>query len=77
MASGPQAWTEMELFERLCGRTADNEMDTSAGPVRITTSIGVATSLPSDTVDSIVARADSALYRAKREGRNRVVFETA
>lgn len=43
----------------------------------VTASIGVAVAAVSDTVDSLLARADGALYRAKREGRNRVIEESA
>ncbi len=39
----------------------------------VTLSIGVAQDLPSQTVEQGLARADSALYEAKRSGRNRVV----
>jgi diguanylate cyclase (GGDEF)-like protein len=37
---------------------------------RLTISIGVAAHRPGDTNDTIMARADRALYRAKRDGRN-------
>ena len=42
---------------------------------KVTVSIGVNTQLPSmyDSIDEFVARADKALYRAKKEGRNRVL----
>jgi diguanylate cyclase (GGDEF)-like protein len=43
--------------------------------LRITTSVGIAIFSPTgDSLDSLLARADSALYTAKREGRNRTVI---
>ncbi len=44
---------------------------------RITISLGVAMYRRGDTAASIIERADSCLLRAKREGRNRTVTETA
>ena len=52
------------------GRTA---IRTDAGPVTVTISVGVAEMAPGETEDSVLARADRALYSAKRAGRNRVV----
>ncbi|SFZ81944.1 response regulator receiver modulated diguanylate cyclase [Devosia enhydra] len=44
----------------------------------LTVSVGVALNeLADDTPDSLLKRADVALYRAKREGRNRVIFDAA
>ena len=55
-------------------RLAGRDIQTSKGSLRVTGSIGVASRLPTDeTFDEILNRADEALYRAKEEGRNRVV----
>ena len=44
----------------------------------ITVSVGIASSIGGDDVpDKLLRRADQALYRAKREGRNRVIAEAA
>jgi diguanylate cyclase len=42
---------------------------------RVTISIGVAMLRPGDTAQSLIERADSCLYAAKRNGRNRVISE--
>jgi len=43
---------------------------------RITVSIGVAEVRPGDTVESLIDRADQAMYRAKANGRNCVMVES-
>jgi two-component system cell cycle response regulator len=49
-----------------------------AHPVPVTISVGVASLTGvDDGLDKILKRADKALYRAKREGRNRVINENA
>jgi two-component system cell cycle response regulator len=46
--------------------------------INVTVSIGIASSTGADdAADKLLHRADQALYRAKREGRNRVVAEAA
>jgi len=52
------------------GRTS---IQTDAGSVTVTISVGVAEMASGETEDSVLARADRALYSAKRAGRNRVV----
>ncbi|HEV7632068.1 MAG TPA: tetratricopeptide repeat-containing diguanylate cyclase [Steroidobacteraceae bacterium] len=47
-----------------------------AQPRAITASIGVTTSIAGDTHSAMLQRADAALYRAKRAGRNRVFAES-
>ena len=49
------------------------EMDTGAGTVRVTVSLGVACVSPeTSTLDKALITADRALYKAKQNGRNRV-----
>jgi len=43
-------------------------------PIKITTSIGITSSSLQDDVDTILMRADEALYEAKRKGRNRIEY---
>ncbi|WP_157221891.1 diguanylate cyclase domain-containing protein, partial [Pseudomonas sp. R62] len=42
--------------------------------IEITVSLGCSTLLPGESADSLLRRADSALYVAKREGRNRLAM---
>ncbi len=44
----------------------------TASPIPVTVSMGVATAVRESELDSVMAAADSALYEAKRNGRNRV-----
>lgn len=58
--------------ERLRQRISALEVPLPQGVGRLTVSIGVAQYRPGETITQTFARADEALYRAKRQGRNRV-----
>jgi diguanylate cyclase (GGDEF)-like protein len=62
------------VTQRFHAHLADRAIPHAASPVAaiLTVSLGVATQVPnrSDSPESLVARADKALYRAKQSGRN-------
>jgi len=70
-----QAEQAAQLARRL-GRTIGSAtVCTETSNVSYTASIGISRFLPEDTPDSLLARADQALYRAKQGGRDRVEVE--
>jgi two-component system, cell cycle response regulator len=68
------------VAERIRRRIAGEpfSIDSGAAALDVTISVGIAAlSGVSDTPAAIIKRADQALYRAKRDGRNRVVADAA
>jgi two-component system cell cycle response regulator len=67
------------VAERLRRRIASEPFSIAHGSrsVEVTISIGLATLDTDDNAGTILKRADQALYRAKRDGRNRVVADAA
>ena len=64
----------LEVADRIRQCIAGSSFDGRGRKVRCTVSIGVAAFTgPSDTLDTILIRADEALYQAKHQGPNRVV----
>jgi diguanylate cyclase (GGDEF)-like protein len=61
--------------ERIRAAVEAETFDYDGEPLRATISLGAAALEPSDTPASLIARADTRLYRAKEEGRNRTVWE--
>jgi two-component system, cell cycle response regulator len=51
--------------------------DATGEPIPVTVSIGLAAHREGDNVDSLIKRADQAMYEAKSSGRNRVVAESS
>ena len=59
-------------LDRLRAIIADLEWSAFSPGMKVTISAGVATLKPNETSDIFLARADSALYAAKAQGRNRI-----
>jgi diguanylate cyclase (GGDEF)-like protein len=74
VAPGSSGEKEEGLYERLRARVAELEMETRSDIVSVTVSIGVAGVTEAGSMDDLLAVADSALYLAKKTGRNRVVY---
>src|SRR5206468_4014066 len=64
------------IVERFRSQLASRPVTVRAGglEVPVTISGGVAECEQGDTLDTLVARADSALYKAKESGRNRLLM---
>ena len=69
--SSADAAASLPIAQRILERVAEVQVDGFGLPIRLTCSIGIASS---DTLgvwgDVLVARADAAVYAAKRAGRN-------
>ena len=68
----------LAIAERMRQSVAAAAVEGDAGLIAVTVSIGVAANGPAaEPVDRLVERADSALYRAKSQGRNAVAAAEA
>ncbi len=66
-----------EKIRQAISKVSIRRIDRNEYVGNVTLSVGVADSQPSDTLESLVERADAALYVAKRGGRNRVSVAAA
>jgi two-component system, cell cycle response regulator len=63
----------VDLAERFRESVGNLPVRANGGTIGVTCSVGAAEWEPGDTLDTLLRRADSALYEAKRAGRNRVI----
>jgi two-component system cell cycle response regulator len=66
-----------DAARRLLAALASTPIPAGGATLSLTCSAGVASAAPGETASDLIARADAALYRAKREGRNRVMVDQA
>jgi len=66
--------TAQEIAERVRRRVAAGPINVQGLEIDMTISQGLARAEPEQDLEALLTRADAALYRAKNEGRNRVVY---
>ena len=68
----------IDIADILCKQLAASEIRTEKAPVRMSASFGVAVISRNDNeMADVLSRADAALYRSKRAGRNRIDLESS
>lgn len=76
LTPGIELQNQKNLFNRLIETIASHKIDTRSGEVSITVSMGVSLANLKVNEDHLLSNADAAMYQAKQEGGNRVVFTT-
>ncbi len=75
---GTELRDAMALADQLCNKVGSTPMDLTSVGLPMTSSFGVAAVSRNDTtLDDMIRRADRALYRSKRAGRNQVDLESS
>ncbi|MCL2675061.1 MAG: sensor domain-containing diguanylate cyclase [Firmicutes bacterium] len=62
----------VHMAEKIRALIANSEVDFEGQPLRVTASLGVTIAQESDTIESVVKRADDLMYLSKQAGKNRV-----
>ncbi len=68
---GSEGETALKVAEEMRRSVEDNGFHSQGKPVAVTISCSVASFATGDTLDDVFARADRALYQAKKDGKNR------
>lgn len=67
--------TAQEVMERMRQRVASTPINVSGTTIPVTVSAGLSALRTGDKMQSLIARADAAMYGAKESGRNKVFLE--
>jgi diguanylate cyclase (GGDEF)-like protein len=62
------------LCERILKAVRDLRIEYMENTITLTCSVGIATCTPQDSMETLLRRADQALYQAKQDGRDRLVL---
>jgi diguanylate cyclase (GGDEF)-like protein len=72
LLQGAEEFTGARLVERIRGAVSAADWSDIGPGVKVSVSCGLASIRPTDTVETVLARADKALYDAKRGGRDQL-----
>lgn len=75
LLDGADEQQAMQVATRLCRRVYRLEIPIDGNTLLLSISVGVAVKHPGDTLESLVERADKAMYDAKMGGRNRACLQ--
>jgi len=64
----------MKLAERIRETIQNHTFDFNGKKINVTVSIGITSVGVNDSYESLISRADEALYEAKEKGRNRIEY---
>lgn len=62
----------IQVGDRIRSRLESQPIQTCAGEIKVTVSLGATSLLEGESVQELISRADHAMYKAKESGRNRV-----
>jgi diguanylate cyclase (GGDEF)-like protein len=77
LLKGTDSSAAQQIAEKLRSRAEESRYNFAGEELQVTISLGLTDLRNDDSLHSLLARADRALYRAKQTGRNRVCQETA
>jgi len=76
LLSNAESAGALRIAERIRKSIGALEFTNGKGTLQVTCSVGCATMNLDDSIDSLIQRADDALYMAKHNGRNRVICDS-